>query len=85
VKMGLVFFGADWPQDRIDWAVDLFQRTMAEDKTVLLQLMRGLNSRYHQVGPLAPADLEGSVSDFYRYLDSKLRASMASASAAPVG
>ncbi len=76
VKMGLIFFGADWPQDRIDWAVDLFQRTMAEDKTVLVSLMRGLNSRHHRTGPLAEADLEGPTWDFYKYLDRRLGAAM---------
>ncbi|HET6157057.1 MAG TPA: aromatic ring-hydroxylating dioxygenase subunit alpha [Dongiaceae bacterium] len=83
VKMGLVFFGDDWPKDRIDWAVDLFQRTMAEDKAVLVQLMRGLNSRYQQAGPLARADLEGSTWDFYKYLHRKLGAGMMSDSSAP--
>lgn len=82
VKMGLVFFGTDWPQDRIDWAVDLFQRTMAEDKAVLVQLMRGLNSGRHQSGPLAPADLEGPIWDFYKYLHRKIGAAMTPTSSA---
>lgn len=77
LKMGLIFFGADWPQDRIDWAVDLFQKTMAEDKTVLVELMQGLNSRFHQPGPLARADYEGTTWDFYKYLHRKLGAAMA--------
>jgi phenylpropionate dioxygenase-like ring-hydroxylating dioxygenase large terminal subunit len=78
VKMGLVFFGGDWPQERVDWAVDLFQKTMAEDKIVLIQLMQGLNSRYQQPGPLASADLEGPTWDLYKYLHRKLGAAMAS-------
>lgn len=81
VKMGLIFFGPDWSQDEIDRGVDLFQRTMAEDKAVLIQLMRGLNSRHHQAGPLAPADLEGSVWDFYQYLHRKLGVAMTSSPA----
>ena len=76
VKMGLIFFGADWPQDKVDWAVDLFRRTMAEDKAILIRLMRGLNSRHHAAGPLAGADLEGPVLDFYNYLRRRLAASM---------
>lgn len=76
VKMGLIFFGAGWPQERIDWAVDLFQRTMAEDKTVLVQLMQGLSSRFQQPGPLARADLEGPTWDFYKYLHRKLGPAM---------
>jgi phenylpropionate dioxygenase-like ring-hydroxylating dioxygenase large terminal subunit len=76
VKMGLIFFGADWPQERIDWAVDLFQRTMAEDKEVLVGLMQGLNSRHQRPGPLARADLEGPTWDFYKYLNRRLGASL---------
>ena len=82
VKMGLVFFGPDWPQERVDWAVGLFQRTMAEDKSVLIRLMQGLNSRHHQAGPLARADLEGPTWDFYKYLHRRLGAAMKSGSRA---
>ncbi|MGH6934472.1 MAG: aromatic ring-hydroxylating oxygenase subunit alpha [Dongiaceae bacterium] len=80
IKMGLIFFGEGWPTDRIDWAVDLYQRTMAEDKSVLIGLMRGLNSRDHQVGPLASADLEGPTWDFYKYLHRHIGAAMTEAS-----
>jgi phenylpropionate dioxygenase-like ring-hydroxylating dioxygenase large terminal subunit len=76
VKMGLIFFGAEWPQERIDWAIDLFQRTMAEDKTVLVALMQGLGSRFQQPGPLARADLEGPTWDSYKYLHRKPGAAM---------
>jgi phenylpropionate dioxygenase-like ring-hydroxylating dioxygenase large terminal subunit len=76
VKMGLIFFGKAWPQERADWAIDLFQRTMAEDKTVLVALMQGLSSRFQQPGPLARADLEGPTWDFYKYLNRKLGAAM---------
>ena len=60
-KMGLIFYGEGWSQNAIDDAVKLFKDTMAEDKTVLVDLMRGMSSRHHQRGPLAPMDLEGSV------------------------
>jgi phenylpropionate dioxygenase-like ring-hydroxylating dioxygenase large terminal subunit len=76
VKMGLIFFGADWPQDRVDWAVALFQNTMAEDKTVLVELMQGLRSRHQRPGPLAGADLEGPTWDFYKYLHRKMGAAL---------
>jgi hypothetical protein len=52
---------------------------MAEDKAVLIRLMRGLNSHHHWPGPLAPADLEGPVLDFYRYIGSRLVPFMGSA------
>jgi phenylpropionate dioxygenase-like ring-hydroxylating dioxygenase large terminal subunit len=72
VRLGLIFFGPDWPQDTVDQAIELFRKTMAEDKTVLLKLTKGLNSRYHRAGPLAPADFEGPIWDFYKYMNRKL-------------
>ena len=45
---------------------------MAEDKTVLVDLMRGMASSHHARGPLAPADFEGPVLDFYRYFSRRL-------------
>lgn len=75
-RLGLIFFGKDWPQDRVDWAVALFQRTMAEDKEVLQRLREGLHSRFHAPGPLAPADREGTVRDFYAYLNRRMGAAL---------
>jgi phenylpropionate dioxygenase-like ring-hydroxylating dioxygenase large terminal subunit len=72
VKMGLIFFGTDWPQSTVDWAIELFHKTMAEDKTVLVDLARGLRSRHHRAGPLAPADFEGTIVDFYKYMGRRL-------------
>ncbi len=68
VKLGLIFFGETWQQPQVDRAVELFQDTMQEDKDVLVNLQRGQNSRFHEVGPLAPADFEGPIWDFYQYL-----------------
>ena len=72
IKLGLIFYGTDWTPAEIDWAVDLYQNTMAEDKTVLVNLARGLRSRHYESGPLSPADYEGTVLDFYRYLSRRL-------------
>ena len=69
VKMGLIFFGEDWSRDSLDDAIELFDKTMAEDKAILVELARGLKSRHHRVGPLAPADFEGPICDFYRYMN----------------
>ena len=66
-KLGLIFYGDSWKQPAVDHAVDLFNATMAEDKTVLVDLMRGMASKHHARGPLAPADFEGPVLDFYRF------------------
>jgi phenylpropionate dioxygenase-like ring-hydroxylating dioxygenase large terminal subunit len=72
VKLGLIFYGENWPQDAVDVAVRLFNDTMAEDKQVLVDMMRGMASCHHQAGPLAPADFEGPVLDFYRYYQRRL-------------
>ncbi len=72
LKMGLIFYGEDWPQSTVDWAVTLFRETMAEDKAVLVSLMQGLRSSHYRPGPLATADYEGPTLDFYRYLDARL-------------
>jgi phenylpropionate dioxygenase-like ring-hydroxylating dioxygenase large terminal subunit len=77
VKMGLIFYGEDWPQDAVQAAVTLFNDTMAEDKEALSRVMRGLGSSRHQAGPLAPADYEGPVLDFYRYCGRRLGAALA--------
>ncbi len=71
-KMGLIFHGDDGAQIDIDRAVQLFIATMAEDKAVLVSLMRGMASAHHQRGPLAPADFEGPVLDFDRYCNRRL-------------
>jgi phenylpropionate dioxygenase-like ring-hydroxylating dioxygenase large terminal subunit len=82
VKQGLIFFGPDWPQGTVDWAVDLFQKTMAEDKAVLVNLAMGLKSRHYQPGPLGPADCEGPIWDFYNYINRRMGSAVAAASAA---
>ena len=52
--------------------VELFERTMAEDKVQLSNLGRGLRSRSYRPGPLGPPDVEGTVWDFYRYMARRL-------------
>lgn len=71
VKMGLIFQGEHWSKQDVDNAIELFQRTMEEDKQVLLRVQQGLGSRFHEPGPLASRDLEGTIWDFYQYLSRK--------------
>lgn len=52
--------------------MDLFERTMAEDKVQLVNLKRGLNSHSYRPGPLGPPDVEGTVWDLYRYMARRL-------------
>jgi choline monooxygenase len=68
VKIGLIFYGETWSQEQVDEAIRLFQDTMQEDKAVLERVQYGLGSRFHSPGPLAPADMEGTVWDFYQYM-----------------
>jgi len=72
VKMGLIFYGDQWPMTDVDKAVDLFRYTMAEDKEVLARVREGLNSRFYRPGPLAPKEMEGTIWDFYQYLSRSL-------------
>lgn len=71
-KMGLIFYGDEWTKVSVDHAVELFNATMAEDKTVLVDMLRGMASAHHARGPLAPAAFEGPVLDFYRYYSHRL-------------
>jgi hypothetical protein len=45
---------------------------MAEDKEVLSAMMQGHRSRHFARGPLAPADFEGPVLDFYRFYSRRM-------------
>lgn len=72
-KLGLIFYGDGWTDAEVERATVLFNDTMSEDKTVLVGLMRGLAAKSYARGPLAPADFEGNVLDFYRYFSSRMR------------
>jgi nitrite reductase/ring-hydroxylating ferredoxin subunit len=76
-KTGLIFYGDHWTDAEIERAAVLFRDTMAEDKAVLVGLMRGMASQHHAAGPLAPADFEGPVLDFYRYYSRRMRGVLA--------
>jgi hypothetical protein len=72
VKRGIAFSDSDILERDRQAAIDLFERTMAEDQTQLARLQIGLKSRSVETAPLAPADYEGNVWDFYQYLARKL-------------
>ena len=72
VKLGLFFHGDHWTSDAVDHAVELFERTMAEDKVILNEIARGLGSKHYFPGPLAPAAYEGCIVDFHKYLADRL-------------
>jgi hypothetical protein len=62
------------PQSKIDSFVDFWKTINAEDHDQLSRLLQGLKSRYASSGPLAPADLEGTLWDFYQYIAGHLPA-----------
>ena len=68
VKRGIAFADPAIPKDSLGNAVDLFEQTMAEDKIQLANWRRGLHSRSVTTAPLAPANFEGNVLDFYQYM-----------------
>ncbi len=72
VKRGIAFLDPEIPGEELKAAVDLFERTMAEDMGQLRALQTGLKSKSAETAPLAPADFEGNVWDFYQYLARKL-------------
>lgn len=77
VKMGLMFFGPTWAQADVDYAVDLFHQYMAEDKVILTAMVRGLNSKHYDCGPLARPDFEGAALDLARYYSRRMRGALA--------
>jgi phenylpropionate dioxygenase-like ring-hydroxylating dioxygenase large terminal subunit len=61
----------DLTQDEIDQRIALWQEVNREDREKLEKLQSSLASRFAPSGPLAPADFEGTIWDFYRYLARK--------------
>lgn len=80
LKMGLMFFGDQWSDDAVDQAVDLSVRTNAEDRRILIDMMEGRASKHYSPGPIAP-DFEGTLLDFYRYLQRRVGAVLAAGAA----
>ena len=72
VKRGIAFLDQEIAQEERRAAADLFERTMTEDMHQLASLQKGLKAKSAQTAPLAPADYEGNVWDFYQYLATRL-------------
>lgn len=58
--------GPDRPETRA--YVELCKSFNAEDRAKLETLQCGLKTRYLSSGPLAPADVEGTIWDFYQFM-----------------
>ena len=53
----------------------------AEDREQLEGVQKGMKTRHFKSGPLAPADFEGTIWDFYQYMAAKLASDVPLASA----
>jgi choline monooxygenase len=72
VKWGLSGTVADPQHPDVIAYRDLCFAFNAEDKTQLEDVQQGLQSRFYRGGPLAPADFEGTIWDFYQYIAARL-------------
>jgi hypothetical protein len=72
VKWGLSGTVADPQHPDVIAYRDLCFAFNAEDKTQLEGVQQGLQSRFYRGGPLAPADFEGTIWDFYQYIAARL-------------
>src|SRR5262249_18872129 len=60
VKMGLIFYGEDWPQDAVEGAIALFKDTMAEDKQVFVGGRAGRGRGGPRGAPSGPRRFRGA-------------------------
>ena len=69
-KIGMLGIPADseHEQQKSQAGVDLFTRTFAEDEAQLINIMRGLKSKFYHPSLLAKPDYEGTIWDFYNYV-----------------
>ena len=68
VRQGIAFLDHDISIQERNEAVTFFATVMAEDMRQLTTLQKGLKAKSATTAPLAPADYEGNVWDFYQYL-----------------
>jgi len=68
-RLGIAVFDSTLPDAEIDQMSEFFEKVMIEDKVQLEGLFKGLSSRFHKAGILASRDYEGTVLDYYRYMD----------------
>jgi phenylpropionate dioxygenase-like ring-hydroxylating dioxygenase large terminal subunit len=69
VRWTVSTYGDELTEEEIEGRVALWQEVNREDREKLEKMQRALASRHAGSGPLAPPDLEGTIWDFYRYLD----------------
>jgi len=52
----------------LEQRIALWQEVNREDREKLERMQTALSSRHATSGPLGPADFEGTIPDFHRYL-----------------
>jgi phenylpropionate dioxygenase-like ring-hydroxylating dioxygenase large terminal subunit len=72
IRWGASTYEADLAREEIDRRIGLWETVNNEDRFKLERMQVGLRSRHSAVGPLAPADLEGTIWDFFQYLSRQL-------------
>lgn len=72
IRWGLTSFVKDLDPALKQSYIDLCYAFNAEDRARLETLWKGLQSRHYKPGPLAPANYEGTIWDFYQYMAGRL-------------
>lgn len=73
-KLGVAVYDNTISQQEKDNICTFFERVMSEDKAQLEGLYKGLASRFYEPSVLASANHEGTVLDFYHYMNRILNA-----------
>lgn len=68
-QLGIAVFDEHMAQQEVDQLSQFFEEVMTEDENQLARLNRGLHSRFHQAGVLGSQHHEGTVLDYYQYMD----------------
>lgn len=72
VRWGLATIADAMTDSEQQTIIEKWRAINSEDQAKLEQVHRGLHSRTAAPGPLAPANYEGTISDFYRFLANRL-------------
>ena len=79
IRWGITGYAIDPHASEVTEYVSFCNDFNAEDRAKLEAVQRGLKSRFYTPGPLAPANYEGTVWDFYQFMASRLASDVESA------
>jgi len=68
VRWTLSTYGDELSDEDLEQRIALWQEVNREDREKLERMQTALSSRHATSGPLGPADFEGTIPDFHRYL-----------------